>query len=106
MGEWVHPLRVWRKTEGLTLDAAAAGVGTFRQTWLDWETERRIPNRIYMPRIYAFTRGAITADTMHFPRGYPDINTPMLPLHSEAASTPLFDAPAGAAEAEPARQAA
>jgi transcriptional regulator with XRE-family HTH domain len=109
MGEaWEHPLRRWRKEQGLTLDAAAAGVGTFRQTWLDWETERRIPNRIYMPKLYVFTRGAITADTMHFPRGYPDFETPRLPFELEPQPAPLLDAVQGAAEgsAVPERQAA
>ncbi len=57
-----HPLRQWRKSKGLTLDECAKGVGTVRQVWSDWERGRRRPGPTYMPRVRAFTDGAISAD--------------------------------------------
>ena|SRR5438874_328699 len=84
--EPLHPLRKWRLEQGLTLDAAAAGVGSFRGTWYDWETGRRIPDREYMPKVYRFTGGAVTPNEFY---DLPDLETPELPLG--AAPTPLFD---------------
>lgn len=60
----IHPLREWRIAEGLTLDEAAARVGTTRPVWHSWETRKRIPNTVFMPRIREVTGGKITAD--HF----------------------------------------
>lgn len=59
-----HPLRRWREAQRLTLDEAAAGVGTTRPVWWSWEQRRRIPNPQFMARIKEFTGGAVTAD--HF----------------------------------------
>lgn len=69
----------------MTLDAAAAGVGTVRQTWYDWETGRRIPDRTYMPRIYGFTKGVVRPD--HFYE-LPPIGQMALPFET---ATPLLD---------------
>jgi transcriptional regulator with XRE-family HTH domain len=57
-----HPLRRWRISEGLTLEAAAGRVGTTRPVWHSWETGKRIPNTLYMPRIRETTGGKVTAD--------------------------------------------
>jgi hypothetical protein len=63
----IHPLRAWREEQvpRMTLDAAAAGVGTTRQTWYDWESGRRIPDRRYMPRLYSLTRGAVVPNDFY-----------------------------------------
>jgi transcriptional regulator with XRE-family HTH domain len=91
-GEAVHPLRAWRLREGLTLDAAAAGVDTVRSTWHDWETGRRLPgDRETYERLYRFTKGEITPDRMIFPFGYPPIGQMTLPLEV-AGDTPLLTA--------------
>lgn len=82
----LHPLRRWRLSQGLTLDAAAAGVGTYRGTWNDWETGRRIPDRNYMPKVWAFTRFAVEPNDF-FQR--PDPHQEALPLEADAA----FDLP-------------
>lgn len=60
-----HPLRIWRKSKGLTLESAAQRVGTVRQVWFDWERGRRKPSGRYMPRIRALTDEVITADTFY-----------------------------------------
>ncbi len=86
--EPLHPLRQWRLDQGLTLDAAGAGVGTFRSTWYDWEIGRRIPDRTYMPKIYLFTRGEIDANSFHFPNGFPDLHQAALPF--DGGDAPLF----------------
>ncbi|WP_093313834.1 helix-turn-helix domain-containing protein [Sphingomonas jatrophae] len=57
-----HPLRRWRQANNLTLEAAAAGVGTSRQVWSDWERGRRRPGPKLMPKLREFTGHAITAD--------------------------------------------
>lgn len=63
-----HPLRKWRKEAKLTLEAAAAKVGTSRQVWSDWERGRRRPDGNFMPKVRAVTGGKVTAD--HF---YPQV---------------------------------
>ena len=60
-----HPLRKWRQHNNLTLEAAAACVGTVRQVWSDWERGRRRPGPKYMPRLREFTQGEITADVFY-----------------------------------------
>jgi hypothetical protein len=89
MGEAVHPLRKWREYQlpSMTLDAAAAEVGTVRQVWFDWERGRRIPNRTFMARIYKLTRGAVSPN--HF-YDLPPIGQLELPIEPQPA--PLFDA--------------
>jgi transcriptional regulator with XRE-family HTH domain len=57
-----HPLRKWRKAEGLTLQEAAEKVGTSRQVWSDWERGRRRPNQHFMPRVRNVTEGKVSAD--------------------------------------------
>ena len=57
-----HPLRKWRKSKGLTLEAAAALVGTSRHVWSDWERARRRPNQNFMPKVRNATGGAVNAD--------------------------------------------
>jgi transcriptional regulator with XRE-family HTH domain len=52
-------LKAWRLSCGLTLDAAAASVGTVRQVWYDWETGRRRPGADALQRIYLVTDGAV-----------------------------------------------
>jgi len=59
-----HPLRKWRKSKGLTLEAAAAKVGTSRHVWSDWERGRRTPSKEFMPRVRELTGGIVSAD--HF----------------------------------------
>ncbi|OJV30667.1 MULTISPECIES: helix-turn-helix transcriptional regulator [unclassified Sphingomonas] len=55
----IHTLRAWRLGQGLTLDAAAAAVGTVRQVWYDWETGRRRPGPDALERIFLITDGAV-----------------------------------------------
>lgn len=57
-----HPLRKWRKSKELTLEEAAALVGTSRQVWSDWERWRRRPSVNFMPKVRAATGGEVTAD--------------------------------------------
>ncbi|WP_310532533.1 helix-turn-helix transcriptional regulator [Novosphingobium sp.] len=57
-----HPLRKWRKAEGLTLEQAASRVGTVRQVWSDWERGRRRPSGDFMPKVRDLTGGKVTAD--------------------------------------------
>lgn len=63
----LHPLRQWRISKGLTLQAAAALVGTSRHVWSDWERERRRPDRFFMPKVRAAT--GLSADVF-----YPDLD--------------------------------
>lgn len=58
----VHPLRSWRLSKDLTLDAAAAKVGTTRQVWHAWETGRRTPSRTFMPKVLALCGGEVSGD--------------------------------------------
>lgn len=60
-----HPLRKWRKSKGLTLEAAAQRVGTTRQVWWGWEQGRRRPNATFMPRVRKVTCGQVTADDFY-----------------------------------------
>jgi hypothetical protein len=95
-GDAIHPLRVWRLREGLTLDAAAAGVETVRSTWYDWETGRRLPgDRETYDRLYRFTKGEITANQMIFPFGYPAIGQMALPFAQPAPLLDYADPPVG-----------
>ncbi len=55
----LHPLRIWRKAKGLTLDQAAKSVGTSRQMWSDGERGRRRPGEDFMAELYRFTEGRI-----------------------------------------------
>ena len=57
-----HPLRKWRKSQGLTLETAASRIGTSRQVWSDWERWRRRPGPALMPKVRELTGGAISAD--------------------------------------------
>lgn len=95
--EGLHPLRKWRLGQAprLTLDAAAALVGTVRAVWYDWEIGRRIPDRTFMPRIYRATRGEVTPTDFY---DLPDLETAELPLALAPAPVPLFD---GQLDAEP-----
>lgn len=95
MGD-THPLRAWREAQApdMTLDAAAAGVGTVRQVWWDWESGRRIPNRTFMARIYELTRGAVSPNDFY---DLPPLGQLPLPLNDQNEAPSLFDA----ADAEP-----
>lgn len=88
MGGDVHPLRVWREGQApkLTLDAAAAAVGTVRQVWWDWERGRRIPSQRFMAAIWKFTAGAIAPNDFY---DLPPIG--QMPLPFGAAPAPLLD---------------
>ncbi len=57
-----HPLRIWRKTKGWTLEKCAKSVGTSRQVWSDWERGRRRPDSNFMPKVREFTGGKVCAD--------------------------------------------
>jgi transcriptional regulator with XRE-family HTH domain len=63
----LHPLRKWRISNGLTLQAAASLVGTSRHVWSDWERGRRRPDRTFMPRVRTAT--GLSADVF-----YPDLD--------------------------------
>ena len=69
----IHPLRTWRLDRGYSLGEAAKCVGTIRQTWLDWETRRRIPGQEYMTKVYRVTGGTVGADQFYWPDGYPGL---------------------------------
>ncbi len=64
-----HPLRQWREAQRLTLDEAAAGVGTTRPVWWSWEKGGRIPSPQFMARLKEFTGGAVKADDFYAARG-------------------------------------
>jgi hypothetical protein len=83
----VHPLRAWREGQlpKLTLDAAAAAVGTVRQVWRDWEIGRRIPSPRFMTAIWRFTCGAVVPNDFY---DLPPIGQMALPFAEEA---PLLD---------------
>lgn len=85
--EPLHPLKQWRVARGYTMEAAAAMLGTWRQTWHDWECGRRIPDRRYMPAVYLLTEGEVRPD--HF-YDLPAIGCGTLQL--DAGAVPLFDA--------------
>lgn len=57
-----HPLRIWRKAHGFTLEHCAGAVGTSRPVWHAWETGKRRPSEIFMPRVREFTEGKVGAD--------------------------------------------
>lgn len=106
----IHPLREWRLREGYTLDAAAAGVETVRQVWYDWETGRRLPgNRDTYDRLYRFTKGEITPNSMIFPFGFPAIGQMALPFGGgpapllEHANAPVGDGDNASPEAQDSR---
>lgn len=82
-----HPLRLWRLNKGWTLDACAAGVGTVRQVWRDWEIGRRIPARSFMLAIYRFTQGEIEPNDFY---DLPPIGQIELPI-DELHPVPLLD---------------
>jgi hypothetical protein len=87
-GEAVHPLRAWREGQlpKLTLDAAAAAVGTVRQVWRDWEIGRRIPSARFMTAIWRFTRGDVVPNDFY---DLPPIGQMALPF--AAGPAPLLD---------------
>lgn len=58
-------LRAWRISKGLTEAQVGAGVERGQSTVHRWETGERLPGRIDMPRIVAFTEGAVTANDFH-----------------------------------------
>ena len=60
-----HPLRTWRKQQGLTLSAAAAQIGATKSMWYNWESGHRRPSRKYMPRVREITGGAVNADIFY-----------------------------------------
>jgi len=60
-----HPLRSWRKAQGLTLAAAAQRIGTSRQVWGEWERGQHRPGPTLMPKVRALTGGVITADVFY-----------------------------------------
>jgi hypothetical protein len=87
-GDVLHPLRAWRERQlpRLTLDAAAAAVGTVRQVWFDWERGRRIPSARFMTAIWRFTRAQVVPNDFY---DLPPIGQMSLPLGD--APAPLFD---------------
>lgn len=60
-----HPLRKWRVSNGLTLEAAAEQVGTSRQVWSDWERGRRRPSQSLMIEIYTLTGGNVVPNDFY-----------------------------------------
>lgn len=65
-----HPLRVWRLSQHLTLEEAAALIGMSRRSWLAWE-EGLYPRSGTIAKIYRATRGAVTPNNFVWPRGMP-----------------------------------
>jgi transcriptional regulator with XRE-family HTH domain len=57
-----HPLKTWRLAHCLTLDAAAAQVGTTRPVWWCWENGRYRPSARFMSKIRDLTGGVLSAD--------------------------------------------
>jgi len=49
----------------MTLDQAAATVGTVRQVWSDWERGRRRPGSEGMGELYRVTDGAVTPNDFY-----------------------------------------
>jgi transcriptional regulator with XRE-family HTH domain len=60
-----HPLRRWRKAQGLSIAKAAAIVGASKGLWHDWETGRRMPSRRTMPLVRELTDGLVDADIFY-----------------------------------------
>lgn len=89
MGGVVQKLRDWRERQQpeMTLDAAAAEVGTVRQVWFDWEKGRRIPRPAFMAAIWKLTKGAVAPNDFY---DLPPIGQLELPI--EPAPAPLLDA--------------
>jgi hypothetical protein len=86
-----HPLRRWRLAQSpkLTLDAAAAMVGTVRQVWYEWEVLRKLPGKAFMLAIYRVTCGEVRPD--HFYE-LPDLATAELPFDAPPPAPLLDDA--------------
>lgn len=59
--ETMMPLRKWREKQGKTQEWCASQIGTSRQVWCDWERGRRIPNKVFMPKVVRLTGGEVTA---------------------------------------------
>lgn len=59
-----HPLKIWRKANGLTLAALAKQVGVTPEAVRQWEDERVIPVHGHMRKIAKVTDGAVRPD--HF----------------------------------------
>lgn len=57
-----HPLRRWRKSQGLTTQQAAELFGVSRAAILSYESGRREPKPAVRVRIREATGGAVTAD--------------------------------------------
>lgn len=96
-GDQVHPLRNWREGQlpKLTLDAAAAAVGTVRQVWRDWEIGRRIPSPRFMTAIWRFTRGDVVPNDFY---DLPPIGQMTLPFATPAPLLDHADAPVGGSD--------
>jgi transcriptional regulator with XRE-family HTH domain len=60
-----HPLRRWRKSQGLTLAEAARLVGTVKNVWWSWEHKTRRPGALFMKELRRITGGEIDANTFY-----------------------------------------
>lgn len=55
----MHPLKRWRKDNGLTLDDAAALFGVRRLAVYRWEAGSRFPEKDNIEAVFTATRGAV-----------------------------------------------
>lgn len=60
-----HWLRKWRRKAGKSQVWCAAQAGVTRQTWINWELGRVVPNPNSMRRILAMTDGEISVEDFY-----------------------------------------
>ncbi|WP_109613526.1 helix-turn-helix domain-containing protein [Pseudaminobacter salicylatoxidans] len=58
----VHPLKIWRKANGLSTIEVGRRLGCTRQTVCRYEAGTRIPERSVLDRIIIMTGGSVTAN--------------------------------------------
>lgn len=60
----LHPLRQWRKTQGLTEEALGLLLGVHKAAVASWELRRRFPGPAHIAAIERVTSGAVTASDL------------------------------------------
>ena len=100
-----HPLRRWRKSEGLTLEEATTRLdavwpegsegraSTARQVWSDWERGRRRPSSEAMTAIYVLTGAQVQPNDFY---ELPQSDTSHVNVWAASACPSIPDAGVGA----------